>query len=410
MLNDIDKKARAYALKNALAHDGKAQQGSVISALFHEGLEKSEVGKVAKQISEIVNAVNKMPPEEQQKEFDNLENEVSERDHREGLPELPNVPKTGVVMRFAPAPSGPLHVGHLISNMISSLYVKKYGGKFYVRIEDTNPESIDPTAYENIKTDCDWVFGNVYKYIIQSERMEIYYKYAEKLIKKNAAYVCFCKPDDFKKYVDQKENCPCRSNSLKGNLAEWKKMLSKKGYGEGEAVLRFKTPDEYGGMENPNPAMRDFPLARINLHEHPRQKNKYRVWPLMNLSVTTDDIELGMTHIIRGKDHMDNAKRQEMMYKILGKEKKYPWVFFMGKLKFTDIVLSKRKLKAAIEAGEFSGFDDERLPTLISLRKQGYKPETFAKFAEMRGLNDVDKVMSGKDFFDLLDQLNKEVK
>ena len=174
---------------------------------------------------------------------------------------------------------------------------------------------------------------------------------------------------------------------------------SKKGFKEGEAVVRFKS-----NMAHRNPAMRDFPLARINEAKHPIQGNKYRVWPLMNLVVAVDDMELGMTHIIRGKDHRDNAERQKMIYKIF--KKKFPWTFFIGRLKFTDLILSKRKLTEGIKSGEFSGEEDERLPTIASLRKRGYKPEAFAKFAEQRGLTQVDKVMDSKEFFKLLDNFN----
>ena len=193
---------------------------------------------------------------------------------------------------------------------------------------------------------------------------------------------------------------------MKENLLRWEKMLSKKKdqFKPGEAVLRFKSDL---GMKNPNPAMRDFPLARINEHEHPRQKHKYRVWPLMNLAVTTDDIEMKMTHIIRGKDHMDNAKRQKMIYIALGLEKKIPWTGFIGRIKFTDLDLSKRKIKAKIEAGEYENYEDPRLPTITSLRKRGYSPEAFAKFAEQRGLTEVDKVISIKDFFKVIDNFSK---
>jgi glutamyl-tRNA synthetase len=158
-------------------------------------------------------------------------------------------------------------------------------------------------------------------------------------------------------------------------------------------------------MQDPNPAMRDFPLARINEKEHARQKKKYRVWPLMNLVVPVDDMELGMTHLIRGKDHMDNAKRQRMIFNVFGK--KFPWTYFMGRIKFNDLVLSKRKLNAMIDSGEFSGDDDERIPTIASLRKRGYKPEAFAKFAEQRGLTEVDKVIDSKEFFQIIDNFNK---
>ncbi|MDO8528462.1 MAG: glutamate--tRNA ligase family protein [Nanoarchaeota archaeon] len=404
-MKNWDKIIRAYGLKNALSHDGVALQGPVISSLFHEGLEKKEVGKYVKRIIEILLEINSLSKEEQEKEFKKLEKEVSERPAREGLPELPDVSKTGVVMRFAPAASGPLHIGHIISNMVNSLYVKKYGGKFYVRIEDTNPEKVFADCYKSFKVDCDWIFGNVSEYIIQSDRMKIYYDYAEKLIKKKAAYVCTCSAEKFKKLAELKKDCPCRKNSLKENIELWNKMLDKSGFKEGDAVVRFKTPEKYKGMKNPNPAMRDFPLARINEHEHPRQKKKYKVWPLMNLAVAVDDIEYKMTHIIRGKEHMDNAKRHKMIFDVF--KKKYPWTAFMGRIKFKDIPLSKRKIVASIESGEYEGWEDLRLPTLFALRKRGYKPSAFAKLAEHQGLSEVDKVMDSKEYFSLLDGFNK---
>jgi len=397
---DLEKKIHAYALKNAIAHEGKAMQGPVISSLFNEGLKKSDMGKYGKKISEIIMKVNALSPEEQKKEFKKLENQVSEREVREGLEELPNAEK-GVIMRFRPSPSGPLHIGHLISNLISSLYVKKYGGKFYVIIDDTDPETVLAEAYKEIPKDCDWAFGNVYKHLNSSDRMSLYYKYAEDLIKKDAAYVCTCSPEKFKEFSEAKKNCPCRKFNVKENIERWEKMLSKEGFRPHEAVLRFKSD-----MKHKNPAMRDFPLARINETKHPLQGNKYRVWPLMNLAVTVDDIDLKMTHIIRGKDHRDNSQRQEMIYKVLGK--KFPWTSFIGRLKFTDLILSKRKLTAAIKSGEFSGAEDERLPTIASLRKRGYKPEAFAKFIEQRGLTEVDKVMDSKEFFKLLDNFNNQ--
>lgn len=402
-MEDFDKKTKAYALKNAIHYKGKANPGAVISGLFAEGIKKDEVKKYAKEINEIVNSVNKLSPAEQEKEYEKLKKLVSERETREGLEELPRVPKTGVIMRFRPAPSGPLHIGHIISNMISSLYVKNYGGKFFVIVDDTSPETTRAEAYKNIKRDCDWIFGNVTEYINSSDRMKLYYEYAEKLIKKNFAYVCTCPSDEFKKIAELKMNCPCRNNSLKENIYRWQNMFDKKkGYKAGEAVLRFKSTL---GMQDPNPAMRDFPLARINETEHSKQKKKYRVWPLMNLVVAIDDIELGMTHIIRGKDHRDNAKRQKMIFDIF--KKKYPWTYFMGRIKFKDVVLSKRKLNAMIGSGEFSGEEDEKIPTIASLRKRGYKPEAFAKFAEQRGLTEVDKVINSEDFFRILDSFNK---
>ncbi|HED05161.1 MAG TPA: glutamate--tRNA ligase, partial [Ignavibacteria bacterium] len=377
---------------------GKSKIGSVISALFNEGLEKSEVKEYLKKISEIVLEVNALSFEEQEKEFEKLKDEISERKVREGLEELPNAEK--VVMRFAPSPSGPLHIGHAMTASLSFLYVRKYSGKFYVRIEDTNPENIYKPAYKMIEEDSNWLFDDEAEIVIQSYRMETYYKYAEKLINKEAAYVCTCSGDEFREFSDKKKNCPCRDLNTKENLERWKKMLDKGSFKQGEAVLRFKS-----NMEDKNPAMRDFPLARINTTTHPIQKNKYRVWPLMNLAVTVDDIEMEITHIIRAKDHRDNAKRQEMIYKVLGK--KFPWTGFLGRFKFKDLELSTTKIRQEIEQGKYSGGDDKKLPTLISLKKQGYKPSAFWKFAEQIGLSENDKVMDKKEYFTLLKNFNK---
>jgi glutamyl-tRNA synthetase len=401
-------KIRAYALKNAIHYKGKANAGAVISGLFAEGLKREEVKDYSQKIKEIVDEVNKISFEEQEKDYENFKDLVSERDIREGLPELPDVPKLGVVMRFRPAPSGPLYIGHIISNLISSMYVKKYGGKFYIIIDDTSPETTLKDSYKNIKEDCDWIFGNVSEYINSSDRMDLYYGYAVSLIEEKSAYICTCSAESFKELATRKENCPCRKKTVKENISDWEKMISKKSdknFKQGEAILRFKTPEKYGGMKHKNPAMRDFPLARINETKHPLQGNKYRVWPLMNLVVAVDDMDFGMTHIIRGKDHRDNAERQKMIFEIFGKE--YPWTSFIGRIKFTDLVLSKRKITALIDSGEFSGADDEKLPTISSLRKRGYKPEAFEKFVEQRGLTEVDKVISSKDFFEIIDNFNK---
>ncbi len=405
-MKNLKLKTRAYALKNALAYNGKANQGSVISSLFHEGLKKEDVKKHIKEISKIVSDVNKLSIEKQKKEFEKSKNEISERKVREGLPELPNAKKGKVVMRTAPAASGVLHIGHALTYCTSFLFAKKYNGKIYNRIEDTNPDEIFAPAYKMFVDDFKWLFDNYpnMEFVIQSDRMKIYYDYAEKLIKKNFAYVCTCSSEKFKKFSNFKEDCPCRNNELKENLYRWKKMLDKKGYAPGDAVLRFKS-----SMSDANPAMRDFPLARICLTKHPRQKNKYRVWPLMNLSVSVDDIEMKMTHIIRGKDHRDNAERQKLIFKALGLEKKFPWTAFLGRYKFTDIELSKRKMKKEVEEKKYSGWDDPELPTLISLRKRGYKPQAFWKFAELRGLSEADRIISKKEFFRLLDNFNKDI-
>lgn len=395
---------KAYTLKNALEHNGKAIVGAVVNSLFTEGLKKEDVKKIIPSVQNIVNEINSLDLETQKKEFAKIEHLISHRETREGLPNLPNAKKGKVVTRFAPSPSGPLHIGHALSLLPNFLYTQKYKGKFYIRIEDTNPENIYPPAYKMIKEESKWLCKNKVKFIIQSERMNLYYKYIEKLIDKNAVYVCTCDSEKFKSLILNSNSCPCRNLPKKEQLKRWKRMLDKKGYAQGEAVLRFKS-----NLQDKNPAMRDFPLARINLTKHPLQKNKYKVWPLMNLAVTVDDIEQDVTHVIRGKDHKDNAERQKMIYLALNKEKNYPWIAFIGRLHLKELNLSASEIRKDIEKGKYTGWDDPRLPTLCSLKKQGYKPEAFWKYAEDRGISEVDKTISQKDFYDLLNSYNKQV-
>ena len=135
------------------------------------------------------------------------------------------------------------------------------------------------------------------------------------------------------------------------------------------------------------------------------KKNKYRVWPLMNFAVTVDDIESKMTHIIRAKEHRDNAKKQKMIYDVLGK--KFPWTGFLGRWHIKGLRLSASQISRSIELGKYSGWDDSKLPTLQALKKKGYKPQAFWKFAERVGLSETDKIIDKKEYFKLLDEFNR---
>lgn len=400
---------RKHALANALKFNGKASPGAVISKIIAEAPETKQFMKtVSFEVNEILQDVNSMKLEDIQKELENNFPEMlekKEKEKREDLRELEGVNKEkGVIMRFAPSPSGPMHLGHAITGGLTSLYVKKYGGKFILRIEDTNSDNIDLESYDLLPKDGEWIFGNVSEVWIQSDRMKIYYDYIMKFIDLGACYVCTCSQEDFKKFSDDMKDCPCRKLSVEENMDRWHKMLDINQFKEGEAVLRFKTD-----MQHNNPAMRDFPLARINDSEHPRVGNKYRVWPLMNLSVCVDDIEAGMTHIIRAKDHADNAKRQEMMYAALGIKDKFPKTYFVGRYNFEGLELSASKTRAKIKSGEYWGWDDIRLPFLQALKRRGYQPEALLRYTMLTGLSPVDKTVSAEEFFKTINSFNKDI-
>ena len=141
-------------------------------------------------------------------------------------------------------------------------------------------------------------------------------------------------------------------------------------YGRGEAVMRIKTD-----IAHPNPAIRDWPALRIRTTTHPRGGRKYRVWPLYNFSCAIDDHEMRISHIIRGKEHESNTIRQRYLYRHMGWE--YPEIINVGRLGLESGILSKSKIRAGIEKGLYTGWDDPRLGTLTALRRRGIQPEAI---------------------------------
>jgi glutamyl-tRNA synthetase len=305
---DVKELIRKYALQNAVRYNGKANPGNIIGKVLGENPDLRKKGKeLMQQIQEIVKEVNKLGVEKQTEELKNLAPELLEKktEKKKELPELKDAKKGKVVMRFEPSPSGPLHIGHAYVIGLNSEYCKRYDGKMILRIGDTNPENIYEPAYELIAKDAKWVTKkNISEVIVQSGRLEIYYRYMEKLIDMDKAYICECDPEEFKHLSAKGEACPCREQGVDEQKKRWEKMF--KGYKQGEAVARIKTE-----LQHKNPAMRDWPAFRINDSKHPRAGIKYRVWPLMNMAVSVDDIEMGVTHVIRAKEHHDNSKRQE---------------------------------------------------------------------------------------------------
>ncbi len=401
----MKKEALKYALQNAIHFNGKANPGAVIGKLISENPKlKYKIKEIAKEVNQIVKKVNSLSLAQQLEQLKKIAPELLEEKKKKvkkGLKELPNAKKGKVVMRFEPSPSGPLHIGHAYVLSLNSEYCKKYNGKLILRISDTNPEKIYSPAYKMIQNDAQWLTkDNIKQVIIQSDRLGYYYDYAEKLISMGKAYVCTCDPDVFRDLIFNKKPCPCRDLSVKEQLRRWDKMFGE--YAEGEAVVRIKTD-----IQHKNPALRDWPALRINEHEHPRTGTKQRVWPLMNFSVAVDDIELGITHVIRAKDHMDNALKQEYIYKYL--KKKPPVNIFVGRINFIDLKISASETRKLIEYKKFSDWDDIRLPFLAALRRRGYQPEAFVKYAIDVGVTENDKKVSKQEFFKAIDAFNREV-
>ena len=295
------------------------------------------------------------------------------------LPELEN--NKNVVMRLAPFPSGPLHIGNARPYIINDEYVKKYKGKLFLVMDDTIGSVDKPVvkeAYGLIEEGLKWLKIKYDKVFYKSDRLEIYYKYAEEIIKKGYAYVCFCPSDVLRKNREDGISCGCRMKDVEENLKEWKNMFK---YKEGKATLRIKTD-----MKHPNPAFRDRVIFRISDREHPRVKKKYRVWPLLDFSWAIDDHLLGITHVIRGKELMMESDMENYIWDIFGWKKAI--ILHTGLLQLEGVKISKSKSRQEVESGKYKGWDDPRTWSLQSLERRGFNPDAIREFIIEFGINE----------------------
>jgi glutamyl-tRNA synthetase len=392
---------RKIALVNAIRHDGKAQGAAVIGKMMAEKPTlRGRVKEISRLVDDVVQEVNRLSIEEQkrviEKEFPGaLVKERVEEEKR--LPPLPNVNKHGrVVTRFSPNPDCVLHLGNARAIILCHEYASLYKGKFILRFEDTDPKIKRPVLefYDRIREDLAWLGCKPCEEYIQSDRIPIYYDYTEKLLRSGYAYVCTCQPELFRERNLASKPCECRDLPVEEHLARWRRMLDG-GYYEGEAVVRVKTD-----LNHANPAVRDWPAARIidvDKYPHPRTGTKYHVWPLYNLACGVDDHLLGITHIIRGKEHLTNQVRQEYMYRHLGWN--YPEAIHYGRLKITGAYLSKSRIIRGIKEGEFKDWDDPRLATFAALRRRGIAPEAIKKMIVDIGPKAQDVVLSWENLY-----------
>ena len=391
---EIKAAALKYAVHNASIHDGVAQKGPIIARIMGESPElRSQAKEVLTLVEEVLEEVNSWTLERQKQMIQDRWPEFFETKRKEKkkktLPPLENVERFEEIRtRFAPNPDGALHLGSAEPIIFCDEYAKMYDGKFVLRYEDTSPDVKAPILeiYDWIMEDLEWLGVKVDEVYIQSDRLDIYYDYAVKLVEMGAAYVCTCDPTVFKELYMAKRACPCRDQPPEVHLGRWGRMLDGT-YQKGEAVVRIKTD-----LEHPNPAVRDWPALRIATGAHPRQGNKYRVWPLYNFSCGVDDHEMAISHIIRGKEHEVNTIRQRYLSKHLGWE--YPEIINVGRLGLEVGILSKSKIRKGIEDGVYSSWDDPRLGTLRALRRRGLQPEAIRELMIQVGPKPINSMLS----------------
>jgi glutamyl-tRNA synthetase len=374
----VERAARRHALLNAVKYDSDADVGAVMGPLMGEHPEfREHADEVPGVVGGVVAAVNGLSPAERRAELEelapgelaDLEAEAEGEDHP--LPDLPNVDEdVGVVMRAAPNPNGPWHLGHARMPAVIGTYKERYDGRFICRFDDTDPETKRPDldAYDAILEAIDYLGFEPDEVIRASDRLERYYDHARDLIDLGGAYTCSCPQAEFSELKNAAEPCPHREKGAETTREEFEAMVDGD-YAAGEMVLRVRTD-----IDHKNPALRDWVAFRIIDRPHPRpEAADYRCWPMLDFQSGVDDHLTGVTHIIRGIDLQDSAKRQRFVYDYFDWE--YPEVVHWGHVQVDeyDVTLSTSTIKELIETGELDGWDDPRAPTLASLRRRGIK-------------------------------------
>ncbi|VVB61135.1 Glutamate--tRNA ligase [uncultured archaeon] len=425
--SELQTEIRKIALLNAISFGGKANPKAVAGKVLGSIPEaRKDVPATMKLIEEACSQINSMPVEEQNAQVSKLKISIPEKEEtveKKALPPLEGALAGKVVMRMAPNPNGPLHIGHSRMAILNDEYAKMYDGKLILRFDDSDPKNKNKLpmkeAYAWIEEDLKWL-GVKYDGVERvSARIPAYYKYFEKLLEMNGAYICTCKQEEWSETARKKRKlCPCRSLSVSENMKRWKMMLDWK-YKQGEAVARIKTdlseknhladssklfsPDILSMAKNP--AVIDWVAFRIiDEPEHPMADKSVKVWPMLDFASAIDDFEFKITHIIRGKDLAVSELRQKVLYSYFGW--KYPKTRVYGKFVTTeDMVVSKSKINEGIRQGKYSGFDDPQLATIMAFRRRGIRPAAIREYILSLGVSESETTFD----MNILESINRKI-
>ncbi|MEF8802408.1 MAG: glutamate--tRNA ligase [Halolamina sp.] len=398
----VQQAAEKHALFNALEHGSDAEVGPIMGPLMGENPEFRQYGdEIAGVVAPVVGKVNSLDEDEQAERLQELDEELyeelvaEEEAEEKTLPDLPNAEEYDEIrMRAAPNPNGPWHLGHARMPAVMGTYTEEiYDGHFIVRFDDTDPETKRPDldAYDAILDDIEYLGFTPDEVLKASDRVETYYEYARKLIDAGGAYTCSCSGEAFSELKNNAEPCPHRDKGQETIHEEFDAMVEGE-YSSGEMVLRVRTD-----IEQKNPALRDWVAFRMVDTPHPREEAaEYRCWPMLDFQSGIDDQLTGVTHIIRGIDLQDSAKRQRFVYDYFNWE--YPEVLHWGHVQIDayDVQMSTSTIIELIEAGELDGWDDPRAPTIASVRRRGIRGPALVEAMLELGLSttDVDLAMS----------------
>ena len=298
-----------------------------------------------------------------------------------------------VQTRFPPEPNGYLHIGHAKSILLNYGLAQKYGGKFNLRFDDTNPTKEKTEFVESIMADVKWLGADFEdRLFFASNYFQQMYECAVLLIKKGKAFVCDLTADQIREYrgdfTTPGKESPYRNRSIEENLKLFEEMKEGK-YQDGEKVLRAKID-----MASPNINMRDPVIYRVAHMTHHNTGDAWCIYPMYDFAHPIEDAIEHITHSICTLEFEDHRPLYDWVVRECEFENPPRQIEF-AKLYLTNVITGKRYIKKLVEDGIVDGWDDPRLVSIAALRRRGYTPEAIRKFVDLVG---VSKANSSVDY------------
>lgn len=314
----------------------------------------------------------------------NFIEQMIDKDLEEGVYET-------VHTRFPPEPNGYLHIGHAKSILLNYGLAKQYGGKFNLRFDDTNPTKEKIEFVESIKADVKWLGADWEdRLFFASNYFDQMYEGAVKLIQKGKAYVSDLSADQIREYrgtlTEPGKMDPGAERSVEENLTLFEEMKAGK-YADGEKVLRARID-----MASPNMNMRDPVIYRVAHMTHHNTGDKWCIYPMYDFAHPIEDAIEGITHSICTLEFEDHRPLYDWVINNVTLPAKPRQIEF-ARLGINNTVMSKRKLRALVEGGYVSGWDDPRMPTICGLRRRGYTPASIRNFSVRNGVSKVNSTV-----------------
>ena len=312
----------------------------------------------------------------------NFIEQIIEKDLAEGHCET-------IATRFPPEPNGYLHIGHAKSILLNYGLAKKYGGKFNLRFDDTNPTKEKLEFVESIKADVKWLGADWEdRLFFASNYFDQMYEAAIKLIKKGKAYVSDLNADEIREYrgtlKEPGKEDPYANRSVEENLKLFEEMKEGK-CEDGSRVLRARID-----MSSSNINMRDPILYRVAHMTHHNTGDKWCIYPMYDFAHPIEDAIEGITHSICTLEFEDHRPLYDWVVTELGYKTSVddtPKQIEFAKLYLTNVVTGKRYIKKLVEENIVDGWDDPRLVSIAALRRRGYTPEAIQNFVELCGIS-----------------------